>query len=79
MNMIPVSPNLDKLDLIALFNLNANFLENPIDFLIKYRTSVFRGKHQVVQQHRNIVTLVQILAHASILRHAASGGELNPE
>jgi hypothetical protein len=31
----------------------------------------------VVQQYCYIVTLVQILAHASILRHAASGGENN--
>jgi hypothetical protein len=47
--------------------------------LIEYYTPVFRRKHHVVQQYCYIVTLVQILAHASILRHAASGGELDPE
>ena len=45
MNMILISPYLDKLDLITLFNFHANLFENLVHFSIEYRTPVLRWKH----------------------------------
>ena len=44
---------------------------------IKYDSSVFRWKNQVVQQYSNIVAFVNILTHSTIF--AASCGEYNPQ
>src|SRR6266478_7370031 len=38
--------------------------------------SIFRRKHHVIQQHRYIMTLMNILAHASTLRPKGRG--INP-
>ena len=76
MNMILICSDLQKLHLIPFPNFKADFLEHSINLLVKYSPSVFRGKNQVVEQNRNIVAFVDILAHSSTILHAASGGEL---
>jgi hypothetical protein len=44
--------------------------------LIKHCTPVLRWKHHVVQQHRDIMALMNVLAHASTLRPKGRG--INP-
>ena len=63
MDMILICSNLQKLHFIPLRNFKAHFLEHSFDLPVKYYTPVFRRKYQVVQQHRNIVAFVDILAH----------------
>lgn len=55
------------------------FLEHSVNILVKNGPSVFRRKYQMVEQNRDIVTLVNVFAHSLFLADAASGGELNPK
>ncbi len=73
MNMILIRTNLQKLYLITLLYLQTNIPHDLIHPSIKYRPSIFRRKHHVIQQHRYIMALMNILAHASTLR--PKGGE----
>ena len=79
MNMILVSSNLQKAHFVPLCNRQAHFLDHSINILVKNRPPVFRSKNQMVEQNRDIVALVDVLAHRSTIQYAASGGELNPE
>ena len=79
MHMISIRANLQKFHLVALFNLYARLLQHLVNFAIYYRSPILRRKYQVIHQHRDIVALVDILAHPSSLTNAASGGELDPK
>ncbi len=75
--MILICPYLQKLHLIALFNIQANISQFMFYCLIKYRSSVLRWEYQVIHQYCNIVASVNIIAHSPIF--AASCGEYNPQ
>src|SRR5580704_15123085 len=71
-----VYPYLQKLYLIALLYPKTNISNDLIYGFIKHCPSIFRRKHHVIQQHRYIMTLMNILAHASTLRPKGRG--INP-
>ena len=73
MYMIFICANLQKLDLISLLDLYADILQHPLNGSIKYRTSVFGRKDQLVQQDRNMIALVYVLAHARSVRRKQRG------
>src|SRR3984893_4352620 len=76
MNVVFVYPYLQKLYLIALLYPKTNISNDLIYGFIKHCLSIFRRKHHVIQQHRYIMTLMNILAHASTLRPKGRG--INP-
>jgi len=76
MDVILVYPDFQKLYLIALLDLQANIANHFIHSSVKYRPSILRRKHHVVQQNRYIVALMLVLAHASNLRPKGRG--INP-
>jgi hypothetical protein len=77
MYMILIYPYLQKLHLIALLNFHTHAFQCFIHTSVEYRTSVFRRKYQMVYQHRNIMTFVDIFAHKDILRRKRRG--IQPE
>ena len=75
MNMVFVGTNLQKLNLIPICYLKTDFLQYFVYMWIENRSPVFRRKHQVIQQYRDIVTLMNVLAHEPILRRKRRGIE----
>ena len=75
--MIFVRSYLQKLHLITLLDFKTYIPELHVYLFIKHRTTVFRRKNKMIEQHCNIMTLVDILTHPPSL--AASGGEFDPQ
>ena len=63
-NVILIRADLKKLDLVACLYVKADTPSSLIHFRINDRTAVLRRKHQMIQQYRDIVALVDIAAHA---------------
>ena len=63
-NVILIRADLKKLDLVACLYAKADTPSSLIHFRINDRTAVLRRKHQMIQQYRDIVALVDIAAHA---------------
>ena len=76
MNVILIRTNLQKLCLVALLYLRTNIPHYLIYASSKYCPSILRRKHHLIQQHRYIMALMNILAHASTLRPKGRG--INP-
>jgi len=74
MDVLLVRADLQELDLIAAANLSADFLQLGIDLRAKDRPPILRRADDVIEQYRNIVALVDELAHVS-KSNAASCGE----
>ena len=62
MHVVSVRTNFQKLDFVAQLNFQARFLQHRLYLTIEHNPSVLRRKHQVIQQHRNVVILVKVLA-----------------
>lgn len=77
MHMIFVRSYFQKLHLITLLDFKTYIPELHVYLFIKHRTTVFRRKNKMIEQHCNIMTLVDILTHPPSL--AASGGEFDPQ
>ena len=77
MHMVLIRAYLQKLQLVALLNFYAHVFHCFINAWVKYRTSVFGRKYQMVYEYRNIMTLVDIFAHIDILRRKRRG--IQPE
>jgi len=77
MNMVLVRANLQKLHLIPICDLKTDLLQYFVYVGIDNRSPIFRRKHQVIQQYRNIVALMNVLAHEPILRRKRRG--IGPE
>ena len=75
--MVLIRAYLQKLQLVALLNFYAHVFHCFINALVKYRTSVFGRKYQMVYEYRNIMTFVDIFAHIDILRRKRRG--IQPE
>ena len=73
MNVIFVRSNFQKLDLVPLFDSKARLFEYLVNLFIDYSPSVLRRKHDVVQQYRDVVTLVYVFAHPRRLRPKGRG------
>ncbi len=72
MYMIAIRSNLQKCDLIAFANLQANFLELLVNRRCKDRSSVLRWTDDVIQQNRDVVTLMDEAAHPHSLTQQAA-------
>ena len=77
MHMILVRTNLKKFHLVTFLDLNTYLFHYFINVFVKYRTSVFCRKHQMVDEHRNIMAFMYIFAHLHILRRKRRG--IQPE
>lgn len=75
-NVILIHSYLQKLHLISLLDLQTHVANYLVDLLIKYCSPVLRWKHHVLQQHRDIMALMNVLALASTLRPKGRG--INP-
>jgi len=75
--MVLIRAYLQKLQLVALLNFYAHVFHCFINAWVKYRTSVFGRKYQMVYEYRNIMTFVDIFAHIDILRRKRRG--IQPE
>ena len=73
MNVVLIHSYLQKSYLVSLLNLQTYIANYPIHRLIKHYTPVLCRKHQVVQQNRNFMALVNVLAHARTLRPKGRG------
>ena len=78
MDVVLVGANLQKRNLKAFADLDANLFELLIYFRCKYHTAVLGWTNDVVQQYRNVMALVDEAAHSSSILFAASCGELTP-
>jgi hypothetical protein len=63
MHLILVCTDLQKLYLVPQLNSNTRFLQHLLNLFVDHNPSVLRWKYQVIQQHQNIVILVNVFAH----------------
>ena len=73
MHVVLVRADLKEFHLISVLNLYTYFFHHCIHVLVKYGTSVFCGKNQMIYEHRNVMALVYIFAHIKILRRKRRG------
>jgi hypothetical protein len=74
-NVILIGAYFQELDLIPALDRQTHFFDRLIDLGIDDRSPILRWKDQMIEQYRDVMTLVQIDAHRANLLHAASGGE----
>jgi len=63
-HMVLIDTNLQKLYLVTLRYLQANVPNHSLHLLIKNHPSVFGRTYNVIDQYRNVVSLVYKFAHA---------------
>src|SRR5215213_4310519 len=71
--MVPVCADLEKLELIAGLDLLTYLPQCLINRNIDHRPPILGREHQMVEQHRDVVTLVDIPAHPPRLRRKRRG------
>ena len=76
MDVVLIRAYLLKFYLVTLLYLETNIPQHLIHSSIKHHPSIFCRKHHMIQQHRYIMALMDILAHASTLRPKERG--INP-
>ena len=65
MNVILVGPDLKKRDLVAIADVNADAPQHGVYFVRDDGATVLGRTNRVVEQHRDVVTFVDISAHAN--------------
>ena len=73
--MILVCTDFQKFQLVTIFDLQTHIAQLFINLRIENRATIFRRKHKVVKQYRNVMALMNIFAHANILRRKRRGIE----
>jgi hypothetical protein len=73
MHVVPVGPDLQELELIASLDPQAHVSQRLVNRRIEHRPSVFGRKHQMVEQDRDVVALVDVDAHPRDLRRKRRG------
>src|SRR5215204_1746422 len=73
MHMIPVGADLQELELIASLDPQTDVSQRLVDRRIEHGSSIFGWKHQVVEQNRNVMALVDVEAHPRDLRRKRRG------
>lgn len=73
MHMILICADLQELHLIPTLQLNAHVPQLLIHFFVEDGTSLLCWKNQMVYQDGNIMTLMDVLTHISILRRKRRG------
>lgn len=71
-HMVVIRAYLQELHLIALLNFYAHVLQCFIHAWVKYRASVF-GRQYQIYEYRNIMALVDVLAHLKAVRRKRRG------
>jgi hypothetical protein len=71
--MILINSDLQKFQLISLFNIQTDLLQYLIHLVVKYDAPVFGWKCQMVYQNCYIVAFMYVLAHIVILRRKRRG------
>jgi hypothetical protein len=64
MNMVLVCPDLQKVYLISLLNLQTYFLQSLIYCFAEYYSAIFGRTYKMIQQYRNIMRFMNVLAFA---------------
>src|SRR3954452_3414632 len=73
MHMVPVGANLQELELIASLDPSTDVPQSLVNRRIEHRSSVFGRKHQMVEQNRDVMALVDVEAHPRDLRRKRRG------
>src|SRR5215204_1898741 len=73
MHMIPVGADLQELELIASLDPQTDVSQRLVDRRIEHGSSIFGWKHQVVEQNRDVMALVDVEAHPRDLRRKRRG------
>lgn len=60
--MVPIRPDLQENHLVPLRYFYADLAQHLIDMLAEDDPSIFRRTYHMIEQHRNIVTPMKILA-----------------
>ena len=64
MDVVAIGANFQKLDLITLLYLQAHVLERHVYGFIEHHATILGRTHQMVKQHTDIMTLVDVTAHS---------------
>src|SRR5436190_17445264 len=67
MNMVCISPYFNKYNFISLRYFNTNCLQSPINRITENNLAVFGGTYIMIKQNRYIMTLMNIIAHITIV------------
>ena len=73
MHMVFISADLNERYLVAFADFQTCFFEFLVNFFCKDYSPVFGRADDVVQQQRDIVTLMDILAHSASISQQAAG------
>lgn len=65
MNVVMISTNLHKLNLVPLGYLKANIFKVCINIFGKNHSSVFCRAYQMIKQYGNIMSFMNIFAHSA--------------
>ena len=83
MDVILICPDFQKDNLVPLRDFQANFFESGINLLSKNDPPIFGWTHQMIDQHGDIVALMDILTHKGYgntpEQSEASFGESDPQ
>ena len=77
MHVVLIRAYLQEFHLIALLNFYAHVFQHFIHAWVKYRAPVFGRQYQMIYEYRNVMALVDILAHLKIVRRKRRG--IQPE
>ena len=73
--MVAVRPDLKERDLVAVTDVEADLLERPLDLVRDHRAAVLGRADGMVEQGRDVVPLVEKVAHTHSVPHAARAGQ----
>ena len=73
MHVVLIRAYLQEFHLIALLNFYAHVFQHFIHAWVKYRAPVFGRQYQMIYEYRNVMALVDILAHLKIVRRKRRG------
>src|SRR3954454_15179975 len=73
MHVVPVSADLQELKLIASLDPQIDVSQHLINRRIEHRSSILGREHQVVEQDRDVVALVDLEAHPRDSRRKRRG------
>lgn len=82
MNMILISANFQKMNLVSFFNLQTSFFQGLINCFAEYYSPILGWTNKMIQQYTDIMRFMYVLTCAhphKDINYAASGGELTPE
>jgi hypothetical protein len=73
MDVIPIRPDFEKVDFVALANLLTGLFQLAIYGFAEDHSPILGRTDKVVHQHGNVMTLVNVLAHSLTIAQQAAG------